>query len=157
MYDEVMQLIALAKNDEAYFKRIEELKEKQLELAHVMEIAKTLGEADKHLAMARQKSETALEEGRKEAEVVVEQAKNKLNEVVEREKKLEEKIVYFKEKELLLEQKEATLTSKNKELERAIEDHRKLTALRTEEQEKAQKVKNEFESKLKQMREIAAK
>ena len=40
------------------------------------------------------------EEGRKEAEVVVEQAKNKLNEVVEREKKLEEKIAYFKEKEL---------------------------------------------------------
>ena len=67
MYDEVMQLIALAKNDEKYFQRIEELKQKQLEVAQVLEIAKTLGEADKHLALARQKASDILDEAAIEA------------------------------------------------------------------------------------------
>jgi len=67
MYDEVMQLIALAKNDEQYFKRIEDLKQRQLELAHVMEIAKTLNEADMHMAKAKQEAEIIIKEAEQEA------------------------------------------------------------------------------------------
>ena len=155
MYDEVMQLIALAKNDEAYFKRIEELKVKQMELAQVMEIAKTLGEADKHLAMARQKAteieDAATKNGeliRKEAEVFTAEQKELLF-------KAKAKKADLDKREVELNKREAELKIKNDELDKAIKEHRELTAMRSEEYDKAQKIKHEFESKLKQMREIA--
>ena len=53
MYDEAMQLIALAKNDEQYFKRIEDLKQRQLELVHVMEIVRVFNEVDMHMAKVK--------------------------------------------------------------------------------------------------------
>jgi len=155
MYDEVMQLIALAKNDEKYFKRIEELKEKQMELAQVMEIAKTLGEADKHLAMARQQAEAILEAAKKEAEELKVTAKA----YIEEQKALSLKIKGVKDElnvkvESAL-KKAADLKAKEDELDKAIKEHHTLTAARTVEYEASLKVKQSFENKLKQMREIA--
>lgn len=156
MYDEVMQLIALAKNDEAYFKRIEELKQKQLELAHVMEIAKTLGEADMHMAKAKQEATFILEEATKEAEEIKSTATGIVSEnkgILEKNKVLEQSL---KKKEKDLATKERDIEETKKELEVTIQEHRKLTADRTVEQEEARKVKLEFTEKLKKIREIAA-
>ena len=155
MYDEVMQLIALAKNDERYFKRIEELKEKQMELAQVMEIAKTLGEADKHLAMARQQAEAIIEAAKKEAE----ELKNKANAYIEEQKALSLKIKGVKD-ELTVKvesavKKAADLKEKEDYLDKAIKEHRELSVARSAEYEAALKVKQTFETKLKQMKELA--
>ena len=155
MYDEVMQLIALAKNDEKYFKRIEELKEKQMELAQVMEIAKTLGEADKHLAMARQQAESLLEAAKKE----VDEIKSKAVAYVEEQRQLAVKIKTVKseldKKDEALNLRASKLQAKEEELEKAIKEHRELSVARSAEYEAALKTKTLFENKLKQMREIA--
>lgn len=155
MYDEVMQLIALAKNDEQYFKRIEELKNKQLEVAHVLEIAKTLQDADQHLAKARQDASKIIAEAEKEtltikgaADAVVSETKNTLE-------KAKAKLLALKEKETRLDEKEKELKLLEKEKQDSIDAHRKLTADRTIEFEAAQKVRKEFEDKLKKLREIA--
>ena len=58
-----------------------------------------------------------------------------------------------REAKLLLAQQE--LVSKQSELDKSIKDHRDLTALRSEEYEKALRTRKEFEDKLRQMREIA--
>ncbi len=155
MYDEVMQLIALAKNDEKYFKRIEELKEKQMELAQVMEIAKTLGEADKHLAMARQQAEALVEAAKKEAA----ELKATANAYIEEQKALSLKIKGVKEelnaKVEAANKKVADLKAKEDALDKAIKEHRELSVARSAEYEAALKTKTLFETKLKQMREIA--
>lgn len=155
MYDEVMQLIALAKNDEVYFKRIEELKAKQLELAQVTEIAKTLGEADKHLALARQKAESILEDATKEAEKIVKEAESLVadNKVLIEKSKKRKADLDVREESLTKARENVTI--REQELEKAIKEHRSLTALRSEEHEKALKVRKEFEDKLRMMREIA--
>lgn len=155
MYDEVMQLIALAKNDEAYFKRIEELKTRQMDLAQVMEIAKTLGEADKHLAAARQKAAEIENEAVKDAEVIRKEAETYTTEQKDILAKAKSKKADLDKREADLNKREADLKTKNEELDKSIKEHRELTALRSEEYDKAQKIKHEFETKLKQMREIA--
>jgi len=156
MYDEVMQLIALAKNDEQYFKRIEDLKQRQLELAHVMEIAKTLNEADMHMAKAKQEAEIIIKEAEQEAVEI----KNTATSIIAENKGVLEK---NKAKALELRKNDDILIAKiaesdklKKELEVTIQEHRKLTADRTVEQEEARKVKLEFTEKLKKIREIAA-
>lgn len=156
MYDEVMQLIALAKNDEQYFKRIEELKKKQLEVAHVLEIAETLKEADMHLANARQQATEILSEAAKEAEVIKETANTIVAESKILLEKNKSKAQSLKEQEARLKLVEQDLKKTEDEMKASIEDHRKLTADRTIEQQAAQKVRIEFETKLKKLREIAA-
>lgn len=155
MYDEVMQLIALAKNDEQYFKRIEALKQQMLELAQVKEIAKTLAEADMHLASARQKADILLEEAKKEAEQIKESAVAIVSDSKATLQKAKDKKAELDRKETEYTEKLVSLKQKETELDKAISEHRTLTALRTEEQEKAQKVKNEFETKLRKLKEIA--
>jgi hypothetical protein len=156
MYEEVMQLIALAKNDEQYFKRIDDLKQKQLELAHVMEIAKTLGEADMHLAKARQSAAEIVKDAEKSALEIKSSAETFVSEAKQNLEKTKEKQKVLKEKEASLDEKEKSLKVLEKTMEESIAEHRKLTALRTVEMEEAQKVRALFESKLKQIREIAA-
>lgn len=156
MYDEVMQLIALAKNDEQYFKRIEELKKKQLEVAHVLEIAQTLQEADQHLAKARQDTTELLSNAEKEAVEIKSKASEFVAEakaVAEKNKTLQKEL---KEKQADLAKKEADLVLLEKEKFEVIKEHRQLTADRQVEQQAAQKVKLEFETKLKKIKEIAA-
>jgi len=156
MYDEVMQLIALAKNDEQYFKRIDALKQEQLKLAHVLEIAKTLEEANMHMAKSRQDAAQILEDAQEEAKTIKASATTFLDEsrqVVVKNKELQKEI---KEKlEELRKKMEVTAATEKKMLE-SIEEHKILTAARSEEQDIARKLKNEFETKLKKMREIAA-
>lgn len=156
MYDEVMQLIALAKNDEQYFKRIEDLKQKQLELAHVMEIAATLKEADMHLAKARQQASEIEEEARKKAIEIESSALAVIsdNKSLLDKNKLKQKALTDKEEQL--NKRESELSALKKELDVSIEEHRKLTAARSEEMEKAKVVRVEFETKLKKLRELAA-
>ena len=155
MYDEVMQLIALAKNDEQYFKRIEVLKEKQLELAHVMEIAKTLNEADMHLAKARQDATELIKEAKQEAEEI----KKKATDIVVENKALLEnnksRSITLTEKEAALSKEREGLKVLEKKLDVSIAEHRKLTAERTLEKEAGQALKREFETKLRLLREIA--
>ncbi len=155
MYDEVMQLIALAKNDEQYFKRIDALKQEQLKLAHVLEIAKTLEEANMHMAKSRQDAAQILEDAQEEAKVIKASASTFLDEsrqVVVKNKELQKEI---KEKlEELRKKMEATASTEKKMLD-SIEEHHKLSVARSEEQDIARKLKNEFETKLKKMREIA--
>lgn len=156
MYDEVMQLIALAKNDEQYFKRIDALKQEQLKLAHVLEIAKTLEEANMHMAKSRQDAAQILEDAQEEAKAIKASAATFLDEsrqVVVKNKELQKEI---KEKlEELRKKMEATASTEKKMLD-SIEEHHKLSVARAEEQDIARKLKNEFETKLKKMREIAA-
>lgn len=156
MYDEVMQLIALAKNDEQYFKRIDALKQEQLKLAHVLEIAKTLEEANMHMAKSRQDAAQILEDAQEEAKTIKASASTFLDEsrqVVVKNKELQKEI---KEKlEELRKKIEATASTEKKMLD-SIEEHHKLSVARAEEQDIARKLKNEFETKLKKMREIAA-
>ena len=156
MYDEVMQLIALAKNDEQYFKRIEDLKQKQLELAHVLEIAETLKEADMHLANARQQATEIIVEATKEAELIKETSNSIVVESKALLEKNKAKAVSLKEQETNLRKAEQDLKKLETELTDSITEHRKLTADRTIEQQAAQKVRVEFETKLKKLREIAA-
>lgn len=155
MYDEVMQLIALAKNDEQYFKRIEELKKKQLEVAHVLEIAETLKDADMHLAKARQEATEILDTARKEAEEIKSKASEFVAEakaVAEKSKTLQKEL---KERAAEIEAKKKELEVLEKEKQVSIDEHHKLSVDRGAEQDAARKVKNEFETKLKKMREIA--
>ncbi len=156
MYDEVMQLIALAKNDEQYFKRIEDLKQKQLELAHVLEIAETLKEADMHLANARQQATEILSEATKEAEAIKETAQTFVTESKLLLDKNKSKAQGLKEQEANLRKAEQDLKKIEDEMKESIADHRKLTAERSLEQQAAQKIRIEFETKLKKLREIAA-
>ena len=155
MYDEVMQLIALAKNDEQYFKRIEELKKKQLEVAHVLEIAETLKDADMHLAKARQEATEILELARKEAEEIKGTATVFVQETKATLEKNKVKALQLKEQETRLASNEKDLKTLEKTMQDSIEEHRKLTAARSVEQEAAQKVRLEFETKLKKLREVA--
>jgi hypothetical protein len=157
MYDEVMQLIALAKNDEAYFKRIDALKQQMLELAQVKEIAKTLGEADMHLASARQQADILLEEALKTAEEMKGEATYYIQEqkLLLEKTKLKKQVVDNKETELQKSIEETKV--KQEELEKSIVEHRRLSAERNEESEKAQKVRKEFEDKLRAIKEIANK
>ena len=121
MYDEVMQLIALAKNDEQYFKRIDELKKKNnrnpqnIPKSPTEFVAETKAVAEKNKGI---------------------------------QKELKEKLDALKEKEKALD-----ILEKNKLT--VIEEHHKLSVARQEEQDAARKVKNEFETKLRKMREIA--
>lgn len=156
MYDEVMQLIALAKNDEQYFKRIEELKKKQLEVAHVLEIAETLKDADMHLAKARQEATEILEIARKEAEEIKGTATVFVQETKATLEKNKVKALQLKELETRLATNEKDLKTLEKTMQDSIEEHRRLTAARSVEQEAAQKVRLEFETKLKKLREVAA-
>lgn len=156
MYDEVMQLIALAKNDEAYFKRIDDLKKQMLELAQVKEIAKTLAEADMHLASARQKADILLDDARKEAEEIKQKAVMYVDEQKQAAEKAKNKKAIVEKKEIELNDLMQQLKQKESEMETSIAEHRRLTAERNEESQKAQKVKKEFEDKLKAIREIAA-
>lgn len=156
MYDEVMQLIALAKNDEQYFKRIEELKKKQLEVAHVLEIAETLKDADMHLAKARQEATEILEVAHKEAEEIKGTATVFVQETKATLEKNKVKALQLKELETRLVANEKDLKTLEKTMQDSIEEHRKLTAARSVEQEAAQKVRLEFETKLKKLREVAA-
>lgn len=155
MFDEVRQLVALAKNDEQYFKRIEALKDKQLELAHVLEIAKTLGEADMHLAQARQEAAEIIEKANKEAEEIKGKAESIVADTKATLEKNKAKAVALKEKEVNLEAQGIANKQLEKELEKAIKDHRDLTAARSEEQEAARKVKLEFTEKLRKLKEVA--
>ena len=151
-----MQLIALAKNDEAYFKRIDALKQQMLELAQVKEVAKTLGEADMHFANARQKAEELIEEAKTEAQGIRDQAQQYITEQKSTLEKTRQKkaLVDSKEQDLVL--KEQALKVLEQKMEDSIKEHRNLTAARNEEMEIARKVKHEFETKLKQIKEIAA-
>lgn len=156
MYDEVMQLIALAKNDEQYFKRIEALKQEQLKLAQVLEIAKTIEEANMHMAKARQDAAQVIEEAQNEASEIKKSAVVFLEEnrgIVSKNKDLQKEI---KEKLEELKKKQTQLEATEKEMIKSIEEHKQLSVARTEEQDIARKVKNEFEMKLKKMREIAS-
>lgn len=155
MYDEVMQLIALAKNDEQYFKRIEELKQKQLEVAHVLEIAKTLQDADQHLAKARQDASEIVATAEKEALTIKGAADAVVNETKVTLEKAKAKLLALKEKETRLDEKEKELKLLEKEKQDSIDEHRKLTAARSVEFETSQKIRKEFEDKLKKMRELA--
>ena len=156
MYDEVMQLIALAKNDEQYFKRIEELKQKQLEVAHVLEIADTLKEADMHLAKARQEATQILEEAKAEAVQIKATADVSVAETKALLEKNKIKAQALKDRESNLQREEEQLKMLEKTMKDSIETHRKLTAERSVEQEAAKKVKLEFETKLKKLKEVAA-
>ena len=115
MYDEVMQLITLAKNDERYFQRIEELKAKQLELAQVTEIAKTLGEADKHLAMARQNAEAIINKAKEEAEDL------KLK-VTDLEVQLKAQLTKLEKREQIVSEQEGKLVESQNALEKLRKD-----------------------------------
>jgi predicted outer membrane protein len=68
------------------------------------------------------------------------------NKVVQKE--LKEKLETLKEKEKALE-----ILEKEKQV--TIEEHKKLSIARQEEQDAARKLRNEFETKLRKMREIA--
>lgn len=154
MYDEVMQLIALAKNDEQYFKRIEQLKQMQLELAQVKEIAKTLGEADMHLANARQQAQEALSKAEEEAKEVKAKASLYLEEQINLTASMKVlKDELKQEKENL---KKQVQVSKQVELDAlaSIKEHRELTALRNKEVEDAQKLRQSLESKYSQIKSI---
>lgn len=155
MNEDLMQLMALVKNDPAYFARLEELKNKQLELAHVMEIASTVKEADMYLANARQQAV----EIRKEAQKKAEEIKASADALVVEQKNL---VAKTKERKATLDKREVDLAihakavqEKEVELEKAIAEHRQLTQARTEEMEKAQKVRLDFETKLRKLKEIA--
>ena len=156
MYDEVMQLIALAKNDEQYFKRIEDLKKKQLEVAHVLEIAQTLQEADQHLAKARQDAAELISAAEKEGEEIKSKAADFVAEAKAVADKNKVKAEQLKELETRLLASERDLKTLEKTMQDSIDEHRKLTAARSVEQEAAQKVRVEFETKLKKLREVAA-
>jgi chemotaxis regulatin CheY-phosphate phosphatase CheZ len=126
MYDEVMQLIALAKNDEQYFKRIEELKKKQLEVAHVLEIAQTLQEADQHLAKARQDATEIVSAAEKEASEIKMKASEYVAEakaVADKNKAVQKEL---KEKLETLKEKERALEILEKEKQTTIEEHKKF-------------------------------
>ena len=155
MYDEVMQLIALAKNDEVYFKRIEDLKQQMLELAQVKEIAKTLGEADLHLAGARQKAEEIIDKANKDALEIKDTAQAYVTEQKDLLAKTKAKKTAIDKKEEDLDALIKANKDKHSEMETAIAEHRKLTADRTEETEKAKKIRIEFENKMRQLKEIA--
>ena len=154
MYDEVMQLISLAKNDEMYFKRIEDLKQQMLELAQVKEIAKTLDEADKHMAMARQRAAEIIADAEAEAKVIKSNADLVVTEAKATLAKAKEKKAANDKTELDLAELIKQTQSKQAEMEESIKEHRTLTALRSEEMDKANKARTTFESKMKQVREI---
>lgn len=156
MYDEVMQLIALAKNDEQYFKRIEELKQKQLELAHVLEIADTLKEADMHLANARQQATELVEVAKVEALEIKAKATQIVDENKVQLEKNKAKLQVLQEKERSLLARETGLKTLETEMNDSILKHRELTAARSLEQEEARKIRTEFETKMKKLREVAA-
>ena len=139
---------------EKYFQRIEELKQKQLEVAQVLEIAKTLGEADKHLALARQKASDILDEAAIEAKKLKEKVDNLIAKNEDLIKKNEQKVLAntTKQKEL----DEAIEVCKQKELELAesIKEHRALSAARSEELDLARKTKKQIEDKFAQVRKL---
>lgn len=154
--EEFLQLMSLVKNDERYFKRIEELKEKQLELSHVLEIAGTVKEADMYLANARQQAAEIRVAAEEEAKEIKERAAVILrdNRAASEKVKAKKEALDAKEQELVHDRQK--LKQLEVDLEKSIEEHRKLTAERTAEAEAAVKVRHEFETKLKKMRELAA-
>lgn len=155
MNEEIMQLISLVKNDEVYFKRIEELKAKQLEVAHATEIAKTLKQAEMYLANARQQGEEILEAAKKEVEDIRAAALVVLAENKVKLEKNKAKEIALKEKEEEQNKVKEELVALEKTLTASIEQHRQLTAERSIEQEAAKKVRAEFETKLKKLKEVA--
>lgn len=149
-----MQLIALAKNDEQYFKRIEELKNMQLELAQYREIAKTVKEADMYLAQARQRAEEVVEKAEQEANdlrraaiAYVEEHKHNN----EQAKNLRAELK-AKKADMELAQKEAEKVKA--QMEQSIKEHRELTAARNFELSETQKVRKEIQDKFEQIKRI---
>lgn len=154
MYDDLMQLIALAKNDEQYFKRIEDLKQMQLELGQVKEIAKTLGEADLYLANARQRAEAEREKVEKECNELRESAIA----YVEEQKKLLEEAKALK---ATIKADKAALQQATKEAKEAVEnslaidkERREMTALRNAEVAETQKLRKTLQDSFNQIKQI---
>lgn len=154
MYDEVMQLIALAKNDERYFQRIEELKQMQLELAHVKEIAKTLTEAEMHLAKARQNAEELIEDAKAEAASLKEK-------VLKKEKQVKEFEASVIEREKALKDQAKDIVVKEAELQKAIKEAKDAQAKAEQNYRDsdniaagARKLQKQIESKFARIREI---
>ena len=109
-----------------------------------------------HLANARQQATEILADATKEALVIKETAQTFVTESKLLLDKNKSKAQGLKEQETNLRKAEQDLKQLENEMKASIESHRKLTADRSLEQQAAQKVRIEFETKLKKLREIAA-
>jgi len=120
-----------------------------------MEIAKTLKDADMYLAGARQKAAEIEETAKLAADEIKAAATTLVSDnksTLEKNKAIQ---ATLKEKKATLETKQVELDKLKLTMDEAIAEHRKLTADRSIEQEAARKVKLEFETKLRKMKEIA--
>lgn len=130
-YDDLLKVLAVVKNDEAYGERIEALRKEQMELAYAREIATTVQEAEKYKISARQDAEWIVEQAEKEAAKIRLEATtyvDKKKDELQRQKAItqhakELQVEYEKKLDDLLNQK-TELEKQRQDLYEALERHK---------------------------------
>ena len=152
--DDLMQLVALAKNDEQYFKRIEGLKQMQMELAQYKEIADTVKEADMHLARARQRAQEVVEQAEQEGNALRKSAIEYVEEqkrLIEQHKQLKADL---KEKKQAMDVAIAEARAATVSSEKIDKERREMTELRNKEIAETLRIRKHYEEKFTEIKRI---
>lgn len=150
-YDDILKVLAVVKNDDAYGERIEALRKEQMELAYAKEIASTVQEAEKYKIAARQEAEWILEQANKDADKI----RNEAVVYVDKKKDelLRQKSITQKAKELQVEyeKKLDDLLNQRSELEKQRQDLYDKVEHHKHEARVVRELRDKYESKFRQI------
>lgn len=113
---DIVELLQFVKNDTQYFKRIEDLRQQEMQLNHVKDIANTLQQAELYISDAKIKAAEVIAKAEQEAkEIKAEANKYKVDvdkagldvkelkkQIKEKEKEVQAQLVLLKEQEVAL-------------------------------------------------------
>ena len=150
-YDDLLKVLAVVKNDDAYGERIEALRKEQMELAYAKEIAATVQEAEKYKISARQDAEWIREQAEKESEKIRLEAVQYVDK--KRDELLRQKAINQKAKELQVEyeKKLDDLLNKQNELEKQRQDLYDKAEQLKHETRAVRELRDRYESKFRQI------
>lgn len=153
-YDDILKVLAVVKNDEAYLERLEVLKREQMELSYAKEIANTVHEAEKYKITARQEADWFLSEAKKEAEKIKEDATQYVEK--KREELVRQKLINQRSKELQVEyeNKLNELHAQQQEVEKQLQNLSDAQNRLSHETKSAREIRDKYENKFRQIQQI---
>ena len=153
-YDDILKVLAVVKNDDAYLERLEVLKREQMELSYAKEIATTVQDAEKYKITARQEADWFLSEAKKEAEKIKQEASQYVDK--KRDELTRQKLINQKSKELQVEYeaKLNELHAQQQELAKQKQDLSDAQNRLSHETKSAREIRDKYESKFRQIQQI---
>lgn len=153
-FDEILRVLAVVKNDDAYAERLAVLKKEQMDLAYAKEIASTVQEAERYKITVSQEIDALLTDAKQKAESIKLEANqyvDKKREELARQKLINQRL---KEQQVDYDKKLADCFVKEQELDRQIQGLNESRERLNHETKAVRELRDRYENKFRQIKEI---